>query len=77
MIPASTWTESQKRYAKSSKGLEARKKYQSSEKAKEAHKRYLLKRKARLVEEKQVTETTPVENKVKAGKIKKEPTSKK
>ena len=73
----STWTEAQKKYARSEKGQIARKKYQSSQKAKEAHKRYLLKRKARLAEAKQKEETTPVQVSTEVGKIKKEVISKK
>ena len=72
-----TWTKSQKKYARSEKGQLARRKYQSSEKAKEARCRYMLNRKAKLAEAKQKEETTPIENKVEAVKIKKEPTSKK
>ena len=71
------WTEAQKRYAHSPKGIQARKKYQSSEKAKEARKRYQLKRKARLAEAKQTGEIKPVENKVEVAKIKESPKSKK
>lgn len=71
------WSEAQKRYAHSPKGIEARKKYQSSEKAREARRRYMLKRKARLAETKQPEEIKPVENKVEAIKIKESPKSKK
>ena len=71
-MATSTWTEAQKRYARSEKGRISRKKYQSSQKAKEAHKRYLLKRKARLAEAKQKEETTPVQVNAEVGKIKKE-----
>lgn len=80
-----SWSESQKRYARSEKGRQARQKYQSSERAKEAHRRYMLKRKARLAEAKQIKETgpvekatvAPVENKPETGKIKKEVRNKK
>ena len=71
-MATSTWTEAQKRYARSEKGRISRKKYQSSQKAKEAHKRYLLKRKARLAEAKQKEETTLVQVSTEVGKIKKE-----
>lgn len=64
------WSESQKRYSKSLKGLESRKKYQSSEKAKQTHKAYLLKRKAKLAEAKQPKETVQVNKKAVEGKIK-------
>lgn len=40
------WTDAQKKYYYSSKGIEARKKYQQSEKGKMAAKRYYEKRKA-------------------------------
>lgn len=39
------WSEAQKRYSKSFKGLEARLKYQQSEAGKAARARYLAKRK--------------------------------
>jgi len=42
------WTEAQKRYYYSSKGIQARKKYWSSEKGKASRKRYMEKRKLRL-----------------------------
>lgn len=58
------WSESQKRYSKSLKGLESRKKYQSSEKAKQTHKAYLLKRKAKLAEAKQLKVTEVKKQKV-------------
>lgn len=44
------WTEAQKRYAKSPKGIEARQKYQMSVKGKERRKAYLEKRKKKLKE---------------------------
>lgn len=47
------WSEAQKRYAKSLKGIEARRKYQMSEKAKKTRKDYLEKRKLKLQETKQ------------------------
>ena len=53
-----SWTNAQKKYAKSEKGKIARQKYQSSEKAKEAHHRYMLRRKAKIAEVKQVNEIT-------------------
>jgi len=65
------WSESQKKYSKSSKGLESREKYQSSEKFKQTHRAYLLKRKAKLAEAKQL-EVTRVNKKAVEGKIKEE-----
>lgn len=43
-----TWTESQKKYFYSPKGVAARKKYWNSEKGKAARRRYMEKRKLRL-----------------------------
>lgn len=75
------WSESQKRYAHSPKGIQARKKYQSSGKAKLARQRYVAKRKTKLAELKQTqTEsvpTEPVKVKPETGKIKKEVRNKK
>jgi len=70
-MTTSKWTESQKRYALSPKGLIARKKYQSSEKAKEARRRYQLKRKARLAEAKQIVEAPQVQVTQEIDKIEK------
>lgn len=65
------WSEAQKRYAKSLKGLEARRKYQMSEKAKKIRKDYLEKRKIKLQETKQPkTEINYVPIKEKSTEIK-------
>lgn len=71
------WSEAQKRYAHSPKGIQARKKYQASDKAKEARKRYMEKRKAKLAEIKTEQVNNPVENGEKEVKIKMSPKSKK
>jgi len=69
------WSEAQKRYAKSPKGLEARRRYQMSEKGRASRRAYLARRKARLAEAKQqpTEEVKPVEKKPESGKIKKAP----
>jgi hypothetical protein len=70
------WTEAQKRYARSQKGIQARKKYQSSEKAKLARQRYMTQWKMKLAEAKQTqmgsVPAEPVKNKPETSKIKKE-----
>lgn len=43
-----TWTNAQKKYAKSAKGRASRQKYQSSEKGKASRAAYLARRKAKL-----------------------------
>lgn len=52
-----TWTEAQKRYARSEKGKAARKRYQDSEKGKAARARYMARRNEKL------TEPEPLEEK--------------
>lgn len=44
-----TWTEAQKKYARSEKGKLARKRYQLSEKGREARRRYMLKKQGNSV----------------------------
>lgn len=73
----SKWTEAQKRYSRSARGIEARKKYQSSEKGRASHLAYLAKRKAKLAEAKKEKEITQVETKLETGKIKQEAVSEK
>lgn len=70
-----TWTESQKKYYYSPKGIAARKKYWNSEKGKAARRRYMEKRKMRLKTVKAVQtvaeETKPNVEKKKEVKSKK------
>jgi len=66
------WSEAQKRYTKSPKGLEARRRYQQSEKGKASHATYLTRRKAKLAEAKKGKEITQVETESETGKIKEE-----
>lgn len=69
-----TWTDAQKRYYYSEKGVQARKKYWNSLKGKEARKRYMEKRKLRLKAVKTVqavTEDKPKIEKKKETKSKK------
>lgn len=71
------WTNAQKKYAKSSKGLAARRKYQSSIKGKASRAAYMARRKAKLAGKEQVEVITPVETKEEKSKIEKEAVNKK
>lgn len=72
------WSEAQKRYAKSSKGLEARSKYQMSERGKTTKAAYMARRRAKLQEAKQQkTEINYAPVKEKPTEVKKEVKNKK
>ncbi len=59
-----SWTEAQRKYAHSEKGLAARKKFQQSEKGKALRAKYAAKRKAKLQEMKKKTSTPKPEDKL-------------
>ncbi len=59
-----SWTEAQRKYAHSEKGIAARKRFQQSEKGKALRAKYMAKRKTKLQEMKKKTNTPKPEDKL-------------